>query len=127
MSLQTWLEEKAGLRGKRLDVAFTACEKEMIESKEDLMKVMKAGNLAKVFPQTLLESVVQTALEQDAESAVVQNKQASTKKVAITNLTSSKAPQEHKHTDLPAAKEYAAFISHKKVLFVYHLYFQIIN
>jgi len=63
-TLEEWLKQHAGLHGKKLAVALNQCDDGMVESVADLEHLHNLGQLAEVFPQSMLRGLVTAALEQ---------------------------------------------------------------
>ena len=66
MKLAEWLEHRAGLKGKKLEGAVKMCEDNWIETLGELRVLALDEKLfEKTFPQTMMRSILQTALKED--------------------------------------------------------------
>jgi len=66
-TLETWLQQHAGLHGKKLAVALHQCDDGMVESVADLERLHDLGQLGEVFPQIMLRELVAAALNSLAQ------------------------------------------------------------
>jgi len=62
-TLENWLQQQAGLHGKKLAVALNQCDDGMVESVADLERLRDLGQLEEVFPQSMLRGLVAAALK----------------------------------------------------------------
>lgn len=62
-TLENWLQQHAGLHGKKLAIALNQCDDGMVESVADLERLHDLGQLAEVFPQIMLRGPVAAALK----------------------------------------------------------------
>ena len=110
--LYRWLKDEAKLDGGKLAKAVQICEDNFCETLRDLRDQHLAGDLEKMFPQMVIRRKIDTALG-GGHSILVENTTVS----VPTKHDSSRpvAKYESKGTDLPPDRDYAAFISHKKV------------
>ena len=122
MDLETWFKEEVGLQGKRMELALEMCENNEVKSQDELREVSELGKLGVIFSNGVIVAFVEAALEREAAAALgkapkgtavkkEKHKREDTK--AETRSNASKGPPQG--TDLPPYKEFAAFISHKKV------------
>ena len=68
MKLSDWLEQRAGLKGKKLEVALSGCETNMVESVEELRELARSENnlqFKEVIPQGMIRTALVTALKKD--------------------------------------------------------------
>ena len=71
MKLSDWLEQRAGLKGKKLEVALSGCETNMAESVEELRELADEENekeFEKVIPQGMVRTALLKALRSDTHS-----------------------------------------------------------
>ena len=111
--LYQWLKDEAKLDGGKLAKAEESCSDACAESVQDLKVAHGRGRLAEVFPQAIIRQKIERALGGVSKISGVIKTIASTP----TKHESSRpvAKYESKGTDLPPDRDYAAFISHKKV------------
>ena len=79
MKLEDWLKDRAGLSGKKLEIALSGCETNLVESVEELRELADEDNekqFEKVFPQGMLRTALLKALKKDP-SAVESEEKAS--------------------------------------------------
>jgi hypothetical protein len=131
-SLEIWLKDKAGLGEPRLTLAINACNEGAVYSVKDLLELyeMDKDNFEKAFPQAMIRSKLQAALEKDKNNIKAQDSAPNKKESpTIPTVSSSSAtiPQTEqqkqrqdsatKNTDpalqLPPDKLYHFFASHK--------------
>ena len=68
MKLAEWLEHRAGLKGKKLEVALSVCDANMIETVGELRELASEKNekrFEKAFPQAMLQTAIVKAFEED--------------------------------------------------------------
>ena len=68
MKLAEWLEHRAGLKGKKLEVALSVCESNMIETVGELRVLALEKNekhFKETFPQSMLRTAIHMALDED--------------------------------------------------------------
>ena len=68
MKLAEWLEHRAGLKGKKLEVALSVCESNMVETVGELRVLALDENekqFEKTFPQSMLRTAILMALDVD--------------------------------------------------------------
>ena len=68
MKLSDWLEQRAGLKGKKLEVALSGCETNMVESVEELRELADEENkeqFTHAFPQAMIQTALRKALKKD--------------------------------------------------------------
>ena len=68
MKLSDWLEQRAGLKGKKLEVALSGCETNMVESVEELRELADEENKEQfihAFPQAMIQTALRKALKKD--------------------------------------------------------------
>ena len=65
MKLSVFLEDRAGLTGRKLDLALKACDEHVVESVHDLQKMLNDKEAFKeTFPQTTIRLEISNALTQ---------------------------------------------------------------
>ena len=75
MELRSWLERKAGLSGKRLQVAVEACETNFMETVEDLQLTAKnESEYEKIFKQGVIRVRISAALASDVDQISLESK-----------------------------------------------------
>ena len=117
--LTDWLKTSAGLSGKRLEAAVSQCLQGMVFDLHDLREIHALKQLGELFPAVMVRGKVVAALNGLTNEMVPAEK--STRPAGKSQRYDTKAetrsdgskPQQATH--LPSSKEYAAFISHKKV------------
>ena len=62
MQLSEWLEHRAGLVGKKLEVALSGCEINMVESVEELRELVEDEESEKQFIQAFPQAMIRKAL-----------------------------------------------------------------
>ena len=68
MKLAEWLDRRAGLKGKKLEVALSVCESNMIETVGELRVLALEKNekeFKETFPQSMLRTAILMALDED--------------------------------------------------------------
>ena len=68
MKLSDWFEQRAGLKGKKLEVALSGCETNMVESVEELRELAREENnlqFKEAIPQAMIRTALVTALQKD--------------------------------------------------------------
>ena len=133
LSLEPWLKERAGLSGTKLTLAINACKEGAVDSVEDLLELyemdesMDKDNFVLTFPQGMIRSKLQAALDKDKDNIKAQGSITNEKespKVPTVSSSSAAIPQtgqqtqptnSAKHTalQLPPDKLYHFFASHK--------------
>ena len=111
--LHQWLKDEAKLDGAKLAKALQICDDNLCETLEDLREQHSAGDLGEMFPQMVLRRKIETALGGDNNVS-----DATKTMISVSTKHESSRPtakSQSKGTDLPPGKDYAAFISHKKV------------
>ena len=68
MKLAEWLEHRAGLKGKKLEVALSGCESNMVETVGELRELeSNKEQFNMTFPQSMLRTAIQKGLKVDTD------------------------------------------------------------
>ena len=70
MKLAEWLEHRAGLKGKKLEVALSGCESNMVETVGELRELADESNEKQfnlTFPQSMIRTAILKALKADTD------------------------------------------------------------
>ena len=70
MKLAEWLEHRAGLKGKKLEVALSVCDANMVETGGELRELADDSNKEQfnmTFPQSMIRTAILKALKADTD------------------------------------------------------------
>ena len=102
MKLSVFLEDRAGLTGRKLDLALKACDEHVVESVHDLQKMLNDKEAFKeTFPQTTIRLEISNALTQMPAEDRISTRARATKLDDATQANPSTKPS----TDVAATAE----------------------
>ena len=118
MTLESWLESRAGLAGKKLQAAVRQCEENFVESVSDLRQLAEdQEQFEKVIPQGMIRSVILKALKTSEDDDTGSEETEDLKTSAgnkIDPRTQKPAAGSSDELTLPSGFRFHYFVSHRK-------------
>ena len=107
MTLESWLNSRAGLAGKKLQAAVSQCDDNFVESVSDLRRLAAdKEQFMLVFPQGMIRTDILKALKTNAkETEDVKPDE---------NMNPPTKPTAGSSEDLPSGFRFHYFVSHRK-------------
>ena len=119
MTLESWLQSKAGLAGKKLQAAVRQCEENFVESVSDLRQLAEDDKqFEKVISQGMIRSVILKALKMNEGDNAGAEETKDLKTSAANNRmdprTQKPGTASSDELALPSGFRFHYFVSHRK-------------
>ena len=118
MTLESWLQSKAGLAGKKLQLAVKSADDNCVESVSDLRLLAEnQEQFEKVLPQGMIRTVILKALEtseDDDANTEDEDLKASAANDKMDPQTQKPAAASSDDLALPSGFRFHYFVSHRK-------------